>query len=221
MSKVTIGAGIGIALGLAGIAFSITDYNNDALARWLLIAAAVVLVGCTVISVVRSVRTRYDHAVERRVEQVVSAKLAELQRAPEPQRPEPPPGPIPVRASLITADADLRAAVNHVIGELQDAAEHIRADDHSFWEGNYLPTYEWGRFSDQIARKDDEAYQDTRAAYREIERIERCMKDQRIGDGMGGVWLPDNATVVKCTPEAALRAITQAVARLRKLSRTA
>jgi hypothetical protein len=53
---------------------------------------------------------------------------------------------MPVRASLVHADSDLRAAVNHVIGELEDALEHIRADDHGFWSSNYLPAYERGRF---------------------------------------------------------------------------
>jgi hypothetical protein len=218
VSKVSIGAGIGLALGLVGLALSLSNYKNETLARWLLIGAGVVLGLSGVVSLARYGRAPYDRAVEGRVEQVLSAKLAELQQAPGSPAPQVP-APEPAGVSLVNAEADLRAPVNHVVGELQDVAEHIQADDHRYWEGGYLPTFEWGRYRDQIVRKADEAYQATRAAYRQIERVERCIQDQRVGNDVGDVWLPEDATVAQCRPDEALSAITHAASMLRELSR--
>jgi hypothetical protein len=125
----------------------------------------------------------------------------------------------PVRPAADAGAASLRAAVNQVIGELEDAAEHIKADDHSYWKSNYLPSFEWSRHRDLIAQADDDAYQMTRTAYREIDRVERCIQHQRISDEMGVAWLPEEATVARCKPDLARFHITNALSALRELSR--
>ena len=95
----------------------------------------------------------------------------------------------------------------------------VQADDHGYWEGGFLPTFERGRYRDQSARAAHDADPATRAAaYRQIERVERCTADQRDRNEMGDVWLQEDATVARCRPDEALIAISHAVDVLRKLS---
>jgi hypothetical protein len=221
VSKLTVGTGLAAAIALIGLALSLTNYKNETLARWLLIGAGVVFVVCAVASLVRYVRTGFERAVDSRVQQTLRATAANLTEAAAPNTPEPQvPQPRPKQAVQPPSDtsaSDLRAAINLVIGELEDAAAHIRADDHSFWSSEYLPTFEWGRHRDLIARHDDKAHEAARPAYREIDRVERCMQNQRTGNGMGDVWLPDDATVKRCRPKDAQIAIAQALYELRRM----
>lgn len=116
-----------------------------------------------------------------------------------------------------TEAAELRAAVNLISGELEDVAAKIREDDNAYWAKYYLPTYEWTTHGELLARHDDKAHQAARTAYREIERVKRCLEDQRQGDGMGDVWFPDDGTVQRCKPSVATDAIIRALSELRRV----
>jgi hypothetical protein len=106
--------------------------------------------------------------------------------------------------------AELRAAVNQISAELREVEEHIQRDDNSYWSNEFLPTYQWGRHSDLIAQTDGEAYEATSAAYRQVERLQRCVNEQRVGDGMGEVWFPEDGSIERCDPRIAQITIMQA-----------
>jgi hypothetical protein len=60
VSKLSFGTGLGIALGLAGLALSLSNYRNEALADGLLIAAGVLLLISAAISLARRAKERIE-----------------------------------------------------------------------------------------------------------------------------------------------------------------
>jgi len=204
----TLGGAIGLALGLAGIAVSLTDrFKNDKLAVGLLVGAGALILGSALWVAARRTLVGCEDLVRRWVREEVASqgtlvKERDANLVEQSQREE---------------EFRLRAALNEIQAELTTVEQLIAEDDAAYWLTQHLPTEQWARHCESLARGDDRVYASLSAVYREIDRINKCI-DEQPREGEYGIRL--RVTIVDCESErfaAALACTSGEIRRLRGL----
>lgn len=94
----------------------------------------------------------------------------------------------------------LRVAINELLEELEYADRQVAEDSHAYWAKHELPTTSWQRHGALLALHDDETHAAVRAAYHELDRLDRCIATNGRTYGPMGDY-DEHYTVKGCNPE--------------------
>lgn len=94
----------------------------------------------------------------------------------------------------------LRVAISELLEELEYADGQVNEDSHAFWAKHELPTTSWQRHGALLALHDDDAHAALRAAYRELDRLGRCVATTGRTYGPMGDY-DEHYTVEGCDPD--------------------
>jgi hypothetical protein len=201
--RLSIGTGISAFLVVVGVAVSLSDkLRNETLALLLIVEASVYLAVCVVVAAWRKIapgiasrrQAAIDQAVERALREHLVREVrpwvkADVQR----EIAEHMEGSQKLAAIAATlhdaaaaaedtqpvAEAALRLALNELSEELEYILDRIAEDEPGYWRRLKLPNVKWVEHGALLASTDNRGHEALRAAYREADRINHCLHNQR------------------------------------------
>jgi hypothetical protein len=202
----------------AGLALGLSDtLRNETVARAILFVGLLFLVVCLIVGAWRNVEPRVSARRQAQIDEVVVRAvrehfvrdvrpwvLADVQRVIA----ENAEGGRKLAEILLNApsettqpmtEAKLRLALNEISEELEYILDRIAEDEPGYWHRFTLPKVKWIAHGSMIAATDNSGHETLRAAYREADRINHCLRDQATRYDDDGNML-NGKSVEDCEP---------------------